>query len=74
MTGVTFEDGVYLFGGRMGKDGEVVATVERFDLGQEKWGKVKRMTRERARAKSLVINQQIFIWGGCDSLQNINEI
>lgn len=29
------------------------------------------MSRERTKAKTMVHKDKVFIWGGCDSLQNL---
>jgi hypothetical protein len=71
MASCVFGDAVYVFGGRSGFNGEILAGCEKFDLGEEKWKPLKNLSRERTKAKTLVFRDQILIWGGCDSLQNL---
>jgi hypothetical protein len=66
-----YGDVVYVFGGRSGFNGEILVSCGKFDLGEEKWKQIKNLSRERAKGKTLIVKEQILIWGGCDSLQNL---
>ena len=44
-----YGDAVYVFGGRSGFNGEILVSCEKFDLGEEKWKKMKNLSRERAK-------------------------
>lgn len=45
MASCVYGDVVYVFGGRSGFNGEILASCEKFDLGEEKWKKLKNLSR-----------------------------
>ena len=55
MGSAVYKDCVYVFGGRNGFNGEILSVCEKFDLSEEKWKPLKNLSRERAKAKTLVL-------------------
>lgn len=74
MAQCVYEDSAYIFGGQGSFNGQILSSCEKFDLVEQKWKPLKNLSRQRTKAKTMVHKDQIFIWGGCDSLQNLTQI
>ena len=67
---------IYIFGGRVNKDSDTLATCEKYDINEDKWVQLPEMPRERAQARALLTSDQkkILIVGGTSFMQTISEI